>query len=158
MYTFASKIPAAIYLQDFSLVSDSVTYCRWVFPKAYSWYTPDHMGDAAIGSKIFSAVTGIATTEDEMVTSVGEKGWNLERMILVREGRRRKNDGYNDTVFERNKAWLSKETFRKAMDEYYTARGWDLETGIPKREKLEELNLEYSADEMEQKYGIKVPA
>ncbi len=43
------------------------------------------------------------------------------------------------------------------MDDYYNARGWDLETGIPKREKLEELGLKYLADELEEKYGTRVP-
>ena len=28
------------------------------------------------------------------------------------------------------------------LDEYYTARGWDLGSGIPNLEKLTELNLE----------------
>lgn len=77
-------------------------------------------------------------------------------MIVVREGRRRKNDWYNESVFERNKEWLSKGTLRKAMDDYYHARGWDLETGIPK-EKLEELGLKYLVDEIEENYGIRVP-
>jgi aldehyde:ferredoxin oxidoreductase len=27
------------------------------------------------------------------------------------------------------------------LDEYYRARGWDVETGLPTREKLEELGL-----------------
>lgn len=156
-YSFEAKIPAAVYLQDYSFVSDSVPYCRWVFPKGYSWYTPDHLGDVSIGSKIFTAVTGIEMTEDQMLKAVGERGWNLERMIMVREGRRRQHDDYNDTVFERHKKWLSKDVFQKAMDEYYQERGWDLKTGIPKRENLERLNLDYLADELEEKYGIAVP-
>lgn len=27
------------------------------------------------------------------------------------------------------------------LDEYYRARGWDVETGLPTKEKLEELGL-----------------
>jgi aldehyde:ferredoxin oxidoreductase len=34
------------------------------------------------------------------------------------------------------------------LDEYYTVRGWDLDTGIPRREKLVELGLEYVADQL----------
>lgn len=92
-----------------------------------------------------------------MLRVVGERGWNLERIIVVREGRRRKNDGYNDSVFERNKEWLSKDMFRKAMDDFYKARGWDLKAGIPRREKLEELGLKDLADEFEEKYGVPIP-
>ena len=32
--------------------------------------------------------------------------------------------------------------FKKVMDDYYVARGWDVETGLPTRKKLIELDLE----------------
>jgi aldehyde:ferredoxin oxidoreductase len=145
-HSFEAKIPAAITLQDISFVSDSVNYCRWVYPKAYSGYTPDHLGDISIGSRVFSAVTDIPMSERSMLRAVGEKGTNLERMILVREGRRRRNDTFNEDLFARNGHWLSREAFDKAMDEYYRARGWDLETGIPMPEKLAELGLSFCND------------
>jgi len=34
------------------------------------------------------------------------------------------------------------------LDEYYTVRGWNLDTGVPSREKLVELGLEYVADQL----------
>ena len=34
------------------------------------------------------------------------------------------------------------------LDEYYAARGWDVATGAPSREKLAELNIEYVADQL----------
>jgi aldehyde:ferredoxin oxidoreductase len=34
------------------------------------------------------------------------------------------------------------------LDYYYEFRGWDRETGVPRREKLEELGLEYVAKEL----------
>ncbi|KPV64035.1 MAG: Tungsten-containing aldehyde ferredoxin oxidoreductase [Candidatus Bathyarchaeota archaeon BA1] len=34
------------------------------------------------------------------------------------------------------------------LDEYYTLRGWDLETGIPKLETLEKLGLHREASEL----------
>jgi aldehyde:ferredoxin oxidoreductase len=33
-----------------------------------------------------------------------------------------------------------------AKDMYYERAGWDVETAIPKREKLEELELGWAAD------------
>jgi aldehyde:ferredoxin oxidoreductase len=39
-------------------------------------------------------------------------------------------------------------TLDKFLDEYYSLRGWT-ETGIPTREKLEELGLGYIARDME---------
>jgi Aldehyde:ferredoxin oxidoreductase len=50
-----------------------------------------------------------------------------------------------DRIFEEkleiDEAKLSKEEFEKMMDEYYEIRRWD-EDGVPKKEKLKELNLE----------------
>jgi aldehyde:ferredoxin oxidoreductase len=34
------------------------------------------------------------------------------------------------------------------LDEYYRARGWDVETGLPTRAKLEELELNDAAEEL----------
>jgi aldehyde:ferredoxin oxidoreductase len=41
---------------------------------------------------------------------------------------------------------VSKDDLNTMLDEYYTARGWDLKTGKPSREKLVELGLGYVAD------------
>jgi aldehyde:ferredoxin oxidoreductase len=38
--------------------------------------------------------------------------------------------------------------FEAALDEYYRQNGWDVETGIPQRHKLEELDLAWVADEL----------
>ena len=35
------------------------------------------------------------------------------------------------------------------LTEYYRVHGYDLETGIPTRERLERLGLKYVADELE---------
>jgi len=37
------------------------------------------------------------------------------------------------------------------LDEYYTVRGWNLNTGSPTREKLVELGLDYVADQLSAK-------
>lgn len=41
---------------------------------------------------------------------------------------------------------ISKEDLDTMLDEYYSLRGWDMETGIPTREKLVDLGLAYVAD------------
>jgi aldehyde:ferredoxin oxidoreductase len=41
---------------------------------------------------------------------------------------------------------LDREKFEQMKDEYYELRGWDKETGIPTRAKLEELGLGDVAD------------
>jgi len=44
---------------------------------------------------------------------------------------------------------LEPSLFDPMLDEYYEANGWDLETSIPKRKKLEELGLKDVANELE---------
>jgi aldehyde:ferredoxin oxidoreductase len=41
---------------------------------------------------------------------------------------------------------ISREDLNTMLDEYYRERGWDEKTGIPTREKLVTLGLEYVAD------------
>ena len=131
-----------MYLQHITIVTDSLPCCRWAFPSFYSPYTEDLRGDPAYGSQVFSAVTGMDRTEEEMLRLVGERGVNLERSILAREGRRRKHDlSWHDYYYRLFKRWLSKEKLERVMDKYYEMRGWSTRTGIPTKEKLEELGL-----------------
>ena len=39
------------------------------------------------------------------------------------------------------------------LDDYYQQRGWDIQSGIPKEEKLKELDLDFVIDDFE-KLGI----
>ena len=82
----------------------------------------------------------------QMLTFYKSIDWNLERVFNIREGFSRKDD----TLPER----LVKETpgsgpvkgqvfeLDELLDQYYEARGWNKETGIPEKSKLEELGLE----------------
>jgi len=40
------------------------------------------------------------------------------------------------------------DKFNEMLDSYYVIRGWDRETGRPKRSKLKELDLDDVADEL----------
>ena len=44
--------------------------------------------------------------------------------------------------------FISKDDLNTMLNEYYTARGWDIDTGSPTRKKLEELGLGYAADQL----------
>ncbi|MFC2005883.1 aldehyde ferredoxin oxidoreductase N-terminal domain-containing protein [Chloroflexota bacterium] len=156
--TWENKVRTVIICQNLSVNMDCVTMCGWAnCPPFYSRYTSDKLGDPAQGAKMYSAVTGIDMTHDEMVEAMNPI-FNIERCIHVREGRRREHDVYPDLVYNLDSwKWTSKEEFNKVMDEYYEARGWDIETGIPRKSTLEKLGLKKIADEMEGKYGVTVP-
>ena len=57
---------------------------------------------------------------------------------------RRNNRLYGQTL-------ISRDDLKVMLDEYYTVRGWNLNTGSPTREKLVELGLDYVADQLSAK-------
>lgn len=95
---------------------------------------------------------------------MGERFWNLERAIMAREGRTRKDDTLVKYLFEKEASAtvtgpegktikvnrkLDHDKFEKLKDAYYVARGWDVATGIPTRKKLEQLDLKDVADQLD---------
>ena len=87
------------------------------------------------------------------------KLWNLNRIINVREGVGREDDRWPTQWVENTEKpimlrsgpsylvdWfgrrLKKEDLPKILDDYYDERGWDIETGIPTKHKIQELGLE----------------
>jgi aldehyde:ferredoxin oxidoreductase len=147
------KPEIAIFSQHLAMEKAGLILCDWIFPFVYSAYTPGHLGDRELTapSELFSAVTGIDRTRDEMWLAA-ERCWNLERAINCREGRRREDDwllpGFFDLVDPLGHT-IDRDEFKKALDRYYQLRGWDPETGIPTRAKLVELDLADVADELE---------
>ena len=102
---------------------------------------------------LMEAVTGIEYSPEE-IQRVGERVNNLARAFNVREGLTRADDTLPERMAEPLKAGaskghsISKEDLDQMLDEYYTERGWDVGTGVPTREKLVELGLEYVADDL----------
>jgi len=135
-------------------------------------HSEDHVGDPTVESRILSAVTG-RELDEEGLYRIGERVFNLQRAILAREGRKgRESDtlpetdytvplkpewgnpeglvpGHGGEVTSRKGAVVDREKFEKVKDEYYQLRGWDVETGLQTRTKLEELELHDIAEELE---------
>ncbi|MEM3045832.1 MAG: aldehyde ferredoxin oxidoreductase C-terminal domain-containing protein [Candidatus Bathyarchaeia archaeon] len=118
-------------------------------------YSEKGYGDTAVEARLLSAVTGIETTEEEL-NRFGERIINLERAIMIREGRTRKDDESVTPYFQkpdRDGILLDTAQFSRLIDEFYELRGWNKSTGRPTREKLEELDLREVADELD-KLGL----
>jgi len=106
----------------------------------------DRMGDTTAESKLLSAVTGIEFSE-ESLNDIGERIWNLQRAILVREGRTSEDDTLYSSYFQ--EGGMNREDFERAKENYYRMRGWDDKTGIPTRETLVRLGLNDIAEELD---------
>jgi aldehyde:ferredoxin oxidoreductase len=162
--THEGKAVAATKIIDRTYVKDSLLLCDSVWPMMVSWNTPDHHGDPTLESRTFSAVTGIETDEAEL-HQYGERIFNLQRLVLLREGRRPKVDdvpeefnfvdpvqtvfmnpdvivpGPGEEVISRKGQTLDREVFIEMRNEFYELRGWDSESGLQKPDTLERLGL-----------------
>ncbi len=103
---------------------------------------------------IVNAVTGWDTTVWELLR-VGERARLLARVFNVREGFSRQDDRLpsrfftpfgSDTPALEGVA-LDEGSLQEALDKYYRMYGWDPETGIPTRERLEELDIGWTWQE-----------
>jgi aldehyde:ferredoxin oxidoreductase len=97
-------------------------------------------------AKAVSAVTGTELNEENAMT-IGERVYNLERVILARQGIRRDDDNLPERFYTEPMPTgphtgqrLVKKEFEKLKDEYYELRGWN-EEGVPTQETLRNLSI-----------------
>ncbi|MFC1949487.1 aldehyde ferredoxin oxidoreductase family protein [Chloroflexota bacterium] len=105
--------------------------------------------------RLVSSATGIKDFADPAyLWKVGEKITNLERMFNVREGFSSKDDALPKRLTdEKMPSGPSKGQVFEAdvmLKEYYQARGWDVQTGIPTEAKLKELGLGFTISKKKQ--------
>ena len=94
--------------------------------------------------KLINAACGLNWTLDELMKS-GERAWNLKRAINIRMGLTAENDKLPKALLEPFPDGGSAgfvPDLERMLFTYYEARGWDLATGKPSREKLSELGLD----------------
>jgi aldehyde:ferredoxin oxidoreductase len=97
--------------------------------------------------KLVQVVTGWEDVSFEELQKVGERRLNMMRAFNAREGIDRRADVIPEKLFTPLKGgvsdgWkLDKTEVEAAIDKYFEYCGWDVATGIPTKEKLEELDL-----------------
>jgi len=149
------KVERLIFLQDVrGGMFESLTTCRlpWVEVGLDLDYYP----------KLLSAATGVTWTLDD-IRVVAHRIYTLIRAYWIRE------HGYWNREFDYPPArWfkhpltkgpyaggkLDFEKFNRMLDMYYEMRGWD-ERGVPKRETLKKLNLEFTISVLEKVVELK---
>jgi aldehyde:ferredoxin oxidoreductase len=158
---FENKAPVAIWSQHQHMLIDSLTLCDFAFPQlmrpmetAEEWRNADDLvGDLDLDLRLFAAVTGVELTREE-TTKVAERAFTLERAMLARAGRGRPMEEGLAPHFElpcrADGTLIDKAGFSGLLDEYYSARGWDLEFGWPQADQLRELGLEEVIPELDE--------
>ena len=127
---------------------DSINVCQFVYGPSWQLYDTEQLAN------VTRAVTGWDVTVDEIM-EVGERRLNMMRAFNAREGIGREADTLPKKFFKKALKGGRSDGFkidynqwREAVDSYYELSGWDVATGIPTREKLEELELGWIADEI----------
>jgi aldehyde:ferredoxin oxidoreductase len=170
--TYDGKALAAKLIQDRQYAKESLMVCDWMYPVLDKPAGDDHVGDPGVEASLFSAVTGIETDEAGL-RRYGERAFNLQRAILLREGRRPPGDdflpaqwhtdpldfhsvdpdltapGPGGKPVSRRGAVISRPDFENMLREYYGLRGWDPAFGLQKRKGLVDLDLPEVADDLE---------
>lgn len=144
------KAKTVIWYEHLCAVINALGLCMfvsfWAMPNGYQGM------DLA---KILSFATGVDFTAEELM-KIGEGIIAVERAYNAREGICRKDD-YPPHVFFQvpeevslppKKVAHNITLYDKILTEYYGIRGYDAESGIPKKERLIELALEHIAKDL----------
>lgn len=163
------KGAGAVRIQNRAYALENMVFCDWFWPIDFTGNREIGVGDPTLEAQLFTAVTGEDMDEKGFLRS-GERCANLCRAIYLREGRHGRVDdvleefnftrplqeqappvglfnaelvmpGKNGGLFSRKGGTVSREMFTKIMDDFYEARGWDVATGLPTRQRLTELDL-----------------
>ena len=137
-YALAGKGVLVKTIQDNRAYVDSLGMCTVV--RGSMGFRDQPTGD------VLEAVTGYDFTPELM--EIGSRIYALERLILNREGIRRKDDLLPERITKEalpsgptKGRILTEEMYAAMLDEYYAARGWD-EDGVPTSETVRKLGLE----------------
>jgi aldehyde:ferredoxin oxidoreductase len=142
---FKGKGLVVKHFEEMAAISDATGVCK-------NTYNNMEVLDWGGTAELLQAATGWDLTGEE-VRQIGERIVNLERLFIAREGITRKDDTLPRRFLKEplpegsgpsTGAVLELEPM---LDEYYRARGWDVETGLPTQEKLEQLGLRQSQGE-----------
>ncbi len=127
------------HFEEMAAISDALGVCKNTYNnmEVLSWEAT---------AELLQAATGWDFSGEE-VRRIGERIVNLERLFIAREGITRRDDTLPRRFLEEpmpaghGESSGSVLELEPMLDEYYRARGWDVETGLPTPEKLAELGL-----------------
>jgi aldehyde:ferredoxin oxidoreductase len=168
--TYEGKALAAIKIQNRQFAKEALILCDFTWPLFDDASTADHVGDSSLESQLLSAVTG-RRIDEAGLDKIGERIFVLNRAIVLREGRNGREDdnlpefhflereepisdgfgmrnpelflpGKDDEIISRKGKAVDREKFEQLKDEYYQLRGWDISTGLLKKDSLEKIDLE----------------
>jgi aldehyde:ferredoxin oxidoreductase len=140
----AEKMRQFYILEKVTSLEKVVGYC-FFGPAPRSFILPEEM----LAS--INAATGWNLTMEEALL-IGERATNLARVFNAREGFSRQDDTLPERLFQGlDNGALQGEAmprleFEQALTTLYSLKGWDPQSGLPTRERLESLSLGWAAE------------
>jgi len=141
------------YMEDMMRVKNALGLC--------SIYTYQGLIFGDDMAHLYNAATDEDLSPGELVEH-GERISNLAKMINVREGFTRADDKVPEVWFKPMESpegriemqdyyqtkVLTEEDISRLLDDYYEERGWDVNTGRPTKERIEQLGLTGYSEEV----------
>ena len=174
--SYTGKALAAKTIQDYNNFKECLILCDMVWPIYLIHLRDSSIQAGTLESRLVTAVTGREIDESGLFR-IGERVFNLQRAVLVRQGWKGREDDtllpyfFNEPLKKvfysednlvpdkdgnfvvRKDVVVERDGFEKMKDEYYTLRGWDVETGLQTKAELKRLGLEEITDGLE-KLGL----
>jgi aldehyde:ferredoxin oxidoreductase len=126
------KVDFALKTQHAYSALDTVNMCQFVFGPAWHLYSMEQLAETV------NSITGWEVGVEELQ----REGIGREADVLPKKMKKALVGGKTDGQS------LDEAELEQAKDWYYEMSGWDVPTGFPTREKLEELELGWIADDL----------
>ena len=142
-FEMKGKAPIVVRHQDWRSFCNALILCYFANPPVQT----------VVG--LLSSATGWEVGLDEAM-AIGERIWNLKRVLNFRLGLRREDDRLPKLLLkplEEGGTEGHVPDLERMLEEYYEARDWDRGMGQPSREKLEGLGLGWVAEDLEAEGG-----
>jgi aldehyde:ferredoxin oxidoreductase len=140
----AEKVEFALITQYWTSLTDAINLCQFDWGATWQLYGP------AMTPQVVRAVTGWDVDVKELM-DVGARRVNLMKVFNAREGFTREDDKLSKRLHAPLQGGVSdglritEEELETAKDLYYRLAGWDVETGNPTPERLQELGIGWAA-------------
>ncbi len=134
----AQKVRAYMYAMHWTSLHNHLGHCMFL-----PW-SRDQLVD------LVRAVTGWRSNAWELM-KVSERTTTMARLFNLREGLTRRDDRLPERIARplRDYPGVSPEELQQALTLYYGMMGWDPETGVPTRARLQELDIEWAGETVE---------
>ncbi len=136
-----AKVSAIVLSQNWRIFGDSAVFCHFV-----PWTAHQHV-------ELIRKLTGWDFTTVEAFR-VGERVTTMMRAFNLREGLTAADDTLPKRFFSPTprgplkSTAIDRQAFEKAIHNYYRLMGWDSDSGIPTKEKLEDLGIAWVEEQI----------